>query len=74
MNKYIFTFKREHPLRDHYQPVFAPTSKLARLKMYQRYGPGMWNQHDVKHEDSISKRFSELAPVYMKGGDLIESK
>ncbi|MDR7856335.1 hypothetical protein [Tissierella sp.] len=38
MKKFIFTFCGDHPLKNHYQPVFAKDSNEARRKMFEKYG------------------------------------
>ena len=38
MKKFIFTFPGNHPLKGHYQPIFASSGHIAREKMFERYG------------------------------------
>lgn len=38
MKKYIFTFGINHPLGNHIQIIYADNYRLAREKMFEKYG------------------------------------
>lgn len=77
MKKFIFTFPRRHPLKNHYQPVIANDSVSARERIFERYGEDWAFQYTVDEWvkwqlEAMSiglKLETELAPMYAKEDD-----
>lgn len=77
MKKFIFTFRSDHPFKNHFQPVYAKDRHQARLKMIEKYGDGFLSQYREKEFIELEKQMEEigvplkieLSPIYCKGVD-----
>ena len=74
MEKFIFTFGGNHPLRGFCQPVFASNYEKARERMCYWYGDKwcfqytnqQWEDWKTKARNMEMKVEDELAPLYTR--------
>lgn len=72
MQKFIFTFTQNHPLKNHCQAVYAEDQHNARLRMCERYGRNWgfqyteeeWEEYQVRAKKFGIQAKVELAPIY----------
>ena len=60
MKKFIFTFPGNHPLKGHYQPIFASSGHIAREKMFERYGDAWGFQYTEEEWIEWEKKARKL--------------
>lgn len=74
MEKFIFTFPGNHPLKNYIQPIFAKDVNTARAKMFERYGnkwgffytEEKWRQWEKEAKKMGLPMETELNPIYCK--------
>lgn len=74
MKKFIFTFTGNHPLKNHYQPIYATNGHIARRRMFERYGDSwgfQYTEEQWMEWEREANRIgilieSELSPIYCR--------
>lgn len=74
MEKFIFTFAVNHPLGRYIQIIYAENYRLAREKMFERYGDSWgfqyteeeWNKWQVKSKNWGLPESGMLNPIYVR--------
>lgn len=77
IKKFIFTFPANHPLKNHYQEVFASDSTIAITRMFERYGDYWTFPYSESEWRGIERKLRclglpskrELNPIYCKEVD-----